>query len=275
MIQTVRIGRENEKAFLSVVDNYSLAVCDILIGAVETDTGEACGVIAAESVNNKDLGYSIAVRFLFVAEKFRRIGVASSLVTALVDISGETGAAAVTCCHYEPLDEFSDVRAFFAAIECKQTVESLPVYGFRLLDITPAEVKKEYVCGPLEKLPDDMWRSFVRTAAHRGEIINVKSYYEPNCSLLVYDWDKSFLGAILISRRIGVLFVDHIIVTGKDKSKVLETLMYNALNQALKYYTPGTEVGIIPANNQWEMTLEDITDYKTEKIGEITEYVLK
>ena len=65
MISITRINKDNESTFLSVIDNYSLAVSDILLGAVET------------------------------------------------------GAGAVTCCHYEAIDEFDDVRALFAALECK------------------------------------------------------------------------------------------------------------------------------------------------------------
>lgn len=275
MFDIVRITEKNRDGFLSVIDNYSLAVSDILFGAVDKDTDAACGVIAGESVRDHKLGYTLAIRFLFVEERHRRQGIGSGLVSALLEMAGDVGAAAVTCCRYESYDSTDDLREFFASVEAMMTSDTVPVYGFRLCDMVISEVKHDFQCGPLAKLPDLKWREFVRMAADRGEIINVKSYYEPACSVFVYDKTRNFRGAILISRRTGVLFVDHFIVANKADSKVTELLVTLAVKQATRRYTPGTEIGITTKNNDWEMIVADYTDEKTEKIGEFVEYVIR
>ena len=275
MIKVTRITEKNRLQFLSAVDTLSLAVCDILFGAYDEKTNTACGILAAESVNNRQIGYSLAVRHIFVDDAWRRKGVGTALVNALMDLSIDAGAKAVLCYHLEPEEDAQDISLFFEALGFKRTKDSLPVYGFRLSEIDPGTDKARFSCISLKSFDKGKWMDFLRFADERSALINVRSYYDENISFFAYDHEDGLRGAILCSHRGGVLYVDEVLTVKEDRIPVIEDLLYHAVTEAGKLYSGGTEIGITLSDPDQERILKELTGFKAEKVGSFVAHVVQ
>ncbi len=275
MIKVTKINEKNRLLFLPAVDTLTLAVCDILFGAYDEKTNTACGILAAESVNNGQTGYSLTIRQIYVDEAWRRKGVGTALIHALMDLSVEAGAKAVLCCHLEPAEEDQDLSLFFEALDFKRTKDALPVYGFRLSEIDPGNDNTRFSCVSLKSLEKGEWRDFIRFADERSAVINVRSYYDESISFFAYDHEAVLKGGILCSRRGGVLYVDEVLVAKEDRTSAIEALLYHAVTAARKLYSAGTEIGITLSDPDQEMVLKELTGFKAEKVGSFVAHVVQ
>ena len=275
MIKVTRVNEKNGNLFLPAVDTLSLAVCDVILGAYDDKTDTACGILAAESTANDSIGYTLAIRHIYVDEAWRGKGVGRALVNALMDITTEVGAKAVLCSHIETEEEDEELSFFLEALGFKRTKDSLPVYAFRLLEINAGKDNDKYSCRPLKELDAKEWLTFVRFADERSRVINVKSYYDENISFLAYDSEGELRGALLCSRRGVVLFTDVVLTTKDDRTAILEALVYNAVTEAGKFYSPGSEIGITLKDQDQGMLLGELTEFKAEKIGSFVAHVVQ
>ncbi len=275
MIKVTRISGQNSNMFLPAVDTLTLAVCDILLGAYDMKTDTACGILAAESVRNEKLGYCLAIRQIFVDEAWRRKKAGTKLVDALMDIAMHVGAKAVLCCHLETGEGGDPVSRFFEALAFKRTQDALPVYGFRLAEIDAGKDHEEITCVPLKDTAELAWKGFVGYADKRSAVINVRSYYDERISFLAYDKNAALQGAILVSFRNGVLFVDELLSEKEGKIRILEALICHAVTEANKFYSPATEIGIILADREQETNLYELTGFHAEKLGSFVVHVVQ
>ena len=275
MIKVTRISEKNRLQFLPAVDTLSLAVCDVLFGAYDEKTNTACGILAAESVNNGQTGYSLTIRHIYVDDAWRRKGVGTALVNALMDLSVDAGARAILCFHLEPEEDDQELSLFFEALDFKRTKDSLPVYGFRLSEIDPGTDKAKFSCVSLISLDKRKWSDFLRFAQERSAVINVRSYYDENISFFAYDRENGLRGALLCSHRGGVLYVDEVLTAKEDRISVIEALLYHAVTEAGKLYSGGTEIGITLSDPDQEMVLKELTGFKAEKVGSFVAHVVQ
>gem|GEM_PF-3193562 len=275
MIKVTRINEENRDLFLPAVDTMALAICDILLGAYDTKTNTACGVLAAESEKNPQTGYTLAIRHIYVDESCRMKGVGRALVNALMDISVEVGAKAVLITHVEAEVGEEELSPFFEALDFKRTEDFLPVYGFMLSEIDAGKDNPNVTCIPFKSIEARGWREFIKFADERSVMVNVRSYYDENTSFLAYNKESELTGAILCSRRTGVLFVDRLIVTNVERVGTTEALIYHAVTEAGKLYSPGSEVGITLSGPEQEMLLSELTEFKAEKVGSFVAHVVQ
>lgn len=274
MIKVTRINGQNRDSFLPAVDALSLAVCDVILGAYDEKTDTACGILAAESVNNEQLGYTLAIRHIYVDEEWRGKGAGKALVNALMDLTTDAGAKAVMCCHLEAEDETEELSGFLEAMEFKRTRDSLPLFGFRLSEIETGSFTEQIRCVPLKSLENREWKEFVRFAGRRSAVINVRNYYEDSISFVAFDDDSDIRGALLCSRRGQVLCVDVVLTVNDKGNKTLEALISHAVSEAQKLYSPGTEIGIMLKDPEQEMILKELTGFKTEKVGSYIAHVV-
>jgi len=275
MIKVTGINKENRNLFLPAVDTLSLAVCDIILGAYDEKTDTACGILAAESEDNGQTGYSFAIRHIYVNEDWRGKGVGRALINALMDLSLEAGAKTLLCCHMENEGSENDLSIFFEALGFKRTKDTLPVYAFRLSEIDKGKADDKISCIPLKELEDRKWRELLLLAEKKSAVINVKRYYDENISSVVYDGREGLKGALLISRRNGVLAVDRVLITKENRTRILEALIYQAVTEAEKLCPPGTEIGIMLTDQDQEMTVKELTGFKAEKVGSFAAHVLQ
>ena len=275
MIKVTRITPKNREIFLPAMDTLCLAVCDVIFGAYDSKTDTACGILAAESVKNEQTGYSFSIRHIYVDEAWRRKGVGTALINALMDLTVEAGAKAVLCTHLESEDDEPELSFFFEARDFKRTRDTLPVYGFRLMEIGPGNDNSKYSCIPIKSLDKRKWSEFVRFTDERSVIVNVRSYYEENISFFAYDNEGALKGTILCSRRGGVLFVDEVLIVKDDRTGVLEALICHTVSEAARLYSPGTEIGITLSGTDQEMVLKELTGFKAEKVGFFVTHVIQ
>ena len=70
MLATI-IDESNRQVFFP--DGNEPAGCSLFIGAVHEETDTACGILGVDSTEDS----GIAIRYLYVAEEYRRMGTAS------------------------------------------------------------------------------------------------------------------------------------------------------------------------------------------------------
>lgn len=274
MIKVTRITKDNRHSFLPAVETLSLAVCDIMLGAYDEETDTACGILSAESVNNEQTGYSIAIRGIYVDEDWRREGIGTVLVNALMDIAVDAGARALLCTHLEAEGETEEVTPFLEAMKFKRTQDALPVYAFRLSEITAGRSHDDISCSPVKGIGARQWRELVKFAYEQATVVNVTNYYDADISFLAYDKDAGLKGALLCSCHDGALYVDRAMTAEQDETAILDSLLYHSVTEAAKKYSPGTEIGITLSDPEEEMLLKELTGNKAEKVGSFVAHVL-
>lgn len=88
MYELTGIGSENFDSFSFLMPGHSYLDYDICIGAVED--GEAAGVALYNAVEN-----ALMLNYIYVAEKFRRRGIASAILNDFLEEIDDAGAVAV------------------------------------------------------------------------------------------------------------------------------------------------------------------------------------
>ena len=88
MYELTGIGSENFDSFSFLMPGHSYLDYDICIGAVED--GEAAGVALYNAVEN-----ALMLDYIYVAEKFRRRGIASAILNDFLEEIDDAGAVAV------------------------------------------------------------------------------------------------------------------------------------------------------------------------------------
>ncbi len=88
MYELTGIGKENFASFSFLMPGHNYSDYDICIGAIED--GEAAGVALYNAVED-----ALMLDYIYVAEKFRRRGIASALLNDFLEEIGDAGAIAV------------------------------------------------------------------------------------------------------------------------------------------------------------------------------------
>ncbi len=100
------IGIENKKAFEHLLGKEVLADHDVVIGAIEDD--EAAGVAAYSVMDN-----ALMLDYIYVADKFRRKRIGTSLITEFIRETADSGAVAL---HVNYPESASDLHAFILSL---------------------------------------------------------------------------------------------------------------------------------------------------------------
>lgn len=169
-------------------------------------------------------------------------------------------------------DSPDGIEAFFGALSFVRSVDRPLLCGFRISELITGKTDPDYYNVPLKDADNAMWHGFLQMVGKKA-VIGVREYYDEYMSVFSFDKNKHLVGALLVSDRGNVLFVDKILTFGKNEPAVTQNMISFAANTAKKAYTPGTEVGIIMANKFEETTLKDMTDGKAEKVGHFTTYL--
>ena len=109
-MQATIINENNSEAFLGAVDTESLVNSDLFFGAVDEKSDAAVGVLAVGAGGN----HTLAIRFIYVDEEYRRQGAGSSMLSLLTEVAYDMEAEAIVCALFISEEEL-EIRDFLLA----------------------------------------------------------------------------------------------------------------------------------------------------------------
>ncbi len=124
------VREENQSYFEPLMPRELWEKSDLVLGAIEE--GAACGVLAA----TEESEHIMALEYLFVAEDYRRKGIATALLDGLHEIGRYSGMD-LTICQYALNEEQSDLDLCLDKNLFELEEVRTPVYRTAFRDLSP------------------------------------------------------------------------------------------------------------------------------------------
>ncbi len=181
------VRQENRQYFEPLMPGQMWEWTDFVLGAIEN--GTACGVLAVQ-----ESGSILEILYLYVAEPFRRKGVATELLNALHEV-GQLSQMDGEVCQYILGEETKDLEACLAYNLFQNDEEYSKIYEVKPEDLSEKYFMRPFKGGgriltPLSKVTARMWNQFLdRINALPKEAGNTPQLD----SMYLYDQEVSFL----------------------------------------------------------------------------------
>ncbi len=219
------ITDKNRKFFEKAMPEDVKENADLFIGAVDTETDTACGVLAAEALSEEEL----FVDLLYVEDKFRYRGAGMAMVRFLQDLSAELDISRISCSQVRLLEDDPDGEDKDALAvlfyDCGFTEDPVgDIFRMNLSDIKAERTKTDAVLIPLSDIESAQWEELeaefdgFNGDAEYGMLGNREDYSE-KYSFIAFNREKKQVGAILVRPLYEDMLIDKVInnsVGGKD-----------------------------------------------------------
>lgn len=181
---------ENQFWFKPLMPQEIWERADLVLGAIEE--GTACGILAA----TEEPEHIMALQYLYVAEEYRRKGMATALLEGMHEI-GKYSGMNLTICQYALSEEQSDLDLCLSKNLFELDEVRTPVYRAAFGDLSrkyfgkqPDEKSLRKAVLPLSEVTARMWNRFTekleKQPEDEAEVRELEVKY-------VYDQDASFL----------------------------------------------------------------------------------
>ena len=199
------VREENQSYFELLMPRELWEKSDLVLGAIEE--GAACGILAA----TEEPEHIMVLQYLFVAEEYRRKGMATALLDGLHEI-GKYSGMDLTICQYALNEEQNDLDLCLDKNLFKRDEVTSPVYRTAFGDLSlkyfgkePDENSLRKAVLPLSEVTARMWNRFAEKLEglpkdEAGETeLEVKYVYDQDASFLLFKQGEP-VGCILFEQ---------------------------------------------------------------------------
>lgn len=244
--------KDNADSFIKVLPQDVIEACSIIIGAVDEDTDTACGVLAA-SAENED---TIAIRFIYVHEDYRRRGAGRIMLRALQDTALSLEAGSIVCSFFDADEEMGGVKGLLDATGFWKEDEELHLLGGDVSSFIPPSVKKAYSYKSLSGLSREEWNTFYLENEKRDNAPSPRKLYQPDCSVFAYD-NGVLRGALLARPMKDGILLDDTRTGYKSENDLWYSLLDESIKRAKKI-SPKANVYVLPQKKIMERMLREV-----------------
>lgn len=272
------VREENQSYFEPLMPQEIWEKAHLILGAIEE--GAACGILAA----TEETEHIMALEYLFVAEDYRRKGMATALLDGLHEIAKYSGMD-LTVCQYALNEEQKDLDLCLDKNLFELDGVRTPVYRTAFGDLSPQyfgkqpdekSLKKNVT--PLSEVTARMWNRFAEKLEKLPEDETAPTELEVK---YVYDQDASFLlikkgepvGCILFEQLEDDFLLSYFCVL-KEASPVDMMHLFQASYQNLKTRCSDSSwIYINALTETTEKMVKNMTDQKAVLRGQaVTRY---
>ena len=278
MMRGTLITGENESVFLEAVDAELRKECDFFIGVYDEDTDTACGILAAEAVG----GHTLAIRYIYVDEKWRRQGAGTELIDTLMDIASHIEAEAIVCSFTR--GNISDgIAELLASCGFGKTPElSAPIYR---IDLSDLEFKKTKKAGPLvsiKNIGDEEWKSLSDEWKKAGgdeagyeALKDEKDRYDEERSYLAMDENGAPVGLCLVTSQNGEYMLETVGAIKENATDVISSFLQYLSDKARMGKMNDASLILCPPKENGKELIEEITGGAMVQVGACEYYSLE
>ncbi len=272
------VREENQTYFEPLMPKEEWERADLVLGAIEE--GTACGILAV----SEEAESTLSLRYLYVAEDYRRRGMASELLSVLHEIGRRQGID-MTICQYALTKEQEDLDLCLSKNLFTLDEIQSPVYRTTFSDLSPKyfgkkpdenTLKKAVV--PLSEVTAKTWNQFTKKLEHLQEDkemtteLEVKYMYDPEASFLLIKKGEP-AGCILFEQLEEDFLLSYFCVF-KDASPVDMMHLFQASYENLKTRcSASSSIYINALTEATEKLVKNLTDQKAVLQGQaVTRY---
>lgn len=272
---TTFITDKNAGSFLPAVSNEALIDCDLFIGVIDEAADMAVGVLGAEAVYD----HSLAIRFIYVDDNYRRLGAGTALIKRLKDVAFKLNAASLVCTHIRS-EESDGVYELLEACGFMTDAVDVPVYASRLEDIEIKSIKSRYTVRNLKSVYVEEWAELMKDwsmgsiKGGNGEPADIyeRSFYDPLHSYLAYS-GSSVAGELLCVREPEGIWVTHLGARGDDANAIMHALILKAVTDAGEDLAPDTRIFVSTDSPRMLSIFNNLTKDQNVRTGDsITQF---
>ncbi len=228
------ITEKNADFFLPVIPTEALIRSDIFIGAIDEETGTACGVLSVEAQEE----HVLALRYIYVAEEMRRRGAGRAMINMLQEVAVEIDASSIVCSS-SWRGENDSIRELLLSGGFSPDMSSpVPVYSIPITEKDPGEI--EY-SGRIVRISDmtneekyefiKEWSDRIRKEKRNFEEFAPYHGIDMKYSFAAYDIYDNPCGMLLVSTRGDEITLEMIAGRGKDEETVCEALLRRMIKE--------------------------------------------
>lgn len=267
------VTEQNKHYFMCLMSEQIWNKSDLILGAIYEDT--ACGILA---VSQED-ATTLSITNLFVAEDFRRKGIATSLLNELHKQAEESGFD-VTMCQYVQNQNTEDLTQCLSNNLFEQDELKSPIYVIRLNELPEKFFEKKATAKlmPLSRVNRTLWNKFMFLLESRQDEEGTVPAFKQREA---YDQDASFFlinnmeirGCILFEKQENDYILSYFCVIG-EKSPVSMVALLLESYKALKNSCSGdTKIYMNALTETIQKMIVRITEGKAQLLGEaVTRY---
>lgn len=269
------IREENRSFFEPLMPEDQWEQADLVLGAIEE--GTACGVLAAQEAETV-----LDIRYLYVAEEYRRRGIATGLLEGL-HIIGREARMDGELCQYVDCETTRELDACFSGNRFERDEEENPVYVAAFGDLSgrffgQAE-PEETLLGPgvkavpLSAVTARTWNQFLgeleRLPNEDGTVpdLDVKYLYDQEASFLLMKRGEPE-GCILLEKQEEDYILSYFCILKKAVPAEMMGL-FRASYQVLKQNCrPEDKIYINALTETTQKMVLQMTDQKAQAVGQ-------
>jgi len=276
-MEITMVREENKTFFEPLMPEPLWEQADLVLGAVEG--GCACGVLAAEEAE-----VFLEIRYLYVAEAFRRRGIASMLLKGLHEI-GMAARMDGELCRYIDNQSTKELDACLSENLYDRDEAEDPVYVACFEDLSQRLFAQEEGAAikqavPLSRVTARTWNRFLESLEKQpgedGTVpdLGVMYLYDPNASFLLIKRGEP-MGCILFEKEENDYILSYFCVLGKAAPAEMMSLFRASYQVLKKVCGPKDRIYINTLTAAAEKMVQQMTDQKARPIGQaIARYYL-
>ncbi len=278
MMRGTLITAEGESVFMETVDAEVRKECDFFIGVYDENTDTACGVMAVEAVG----GHTLAIRYIYVDEKWRRRGAGTELIDMLRDIAPHIEAEAIVCSFTR--GNISDgIAELLASCGFAETPEmSSSIYRIDLSDLEIKKSKKVSELVRIKSIGAEEWKSFPEEWKNAGgdeagyeALAEEKDRYDAERSYLALNEKGSPVGFGLVVCHNGENMLEIADALEEHKPYVLNSFLQHMSDKTKMGKMKDSSLIVCPSKGYEEELVEEITGGAKVQVGACVYYSLE
>ncbi len=261
------ITDDNKDVFLKDFQDKIIEKCGLVIGVKEEESDTACGVLACEIFQEKN----IIMRHIYVDKKYRGRGAGRAMISFLLDYAKNAGIMSIFA-RVILLNEEGDVKAVRVLLNnCGFDEMSLGrIFSMRLSDIKQEKRKKGPLILPLGTVGEKEWEKLINLDAYTEN----REEYSSDYSILSFDRKKDCDGAVLVKNIGDIPMIDQIITGKDDGTDMKKALIDCAIDEIKIKFRGGDKIYVFIGDKSLEETFYDYTDGMLKLEGEFCiEYI--
>lgn len=263
------VNEKNKEYFVPLMPEHIWKESDLVFGAVYEDT--ACGILAVTESGDTMLSIS----YLFVAEEFRRKGIAAALLAELHKQAAYVGMDATVCQYVQNSDTEALTQCFSSGLFEEDELKS-PVYAIAFGELPEKllsrEKPAEYVL-PLSQVTGIMWNGFLE---HLENMSNEQGTVPDLKDKSAYDQDAGFFlmsegevkGCILFEKQEKDYILSYFCILGQVSPVKMMALFQESYRVLKKSCTADTKIYVNTLTETTQKMILQITEGKAQMIGE-------
>lgn len=260
------VTKDNEDSFLGILGEEERRTCAIRIGAVDEKTDTACGLLAAEAVDEN----TIAIRFCYVDEAFRRQGAARAMIRALQDTASNVEAEHVLCTYLAPEEGEDAIKNLLEATGFSPEPDPEPVFHAAIANFCPPEKDGGYTYKSLYELSKKEWNAFYPIAGANENPPEAREVYDEICSVFAYDAEGAVKGGILVKKVSDGILIEGVSTASQKESDLWHPLLQACILRSKSREDSFRNIYVLPRRKIMERMLNDVFGKQLQLQGHLT-----